>query len=90
MDLDTREYIALAENTVPEVRRHLLLWHVARTWGRHPRPPKHFPVHPRGTRHAVSLPLRADPVPPVAEGGKRVLMKLHALYGPMVVNLERV
>jgi hypothetical protein len=89
MDL-TREYIALAENTVSEVRRHILLWHVARAWGRYKNPPTRFRIHAPGTKHALSLPLRFDPVGVVSESDKKVLLQLHQRYGPAVVSLQRV
>lgn len=86
----TREYIDLAEDAVSGVRRQILLWHVARAWGRYKKPFTQFLRHPPGTKHALSLPLRFDPVDVVSESEKKVLLQLHQLYGPAVVSLERV
>lgn len=84
------EYYALVHDDMPELRRHILLWHIAHGWGRYPRPPKQFPRYHKNTRHPLSLPARNDPPPGVNESGKDLLLRLHQVYGPVVVNLERV
>lgn len=84
----TREYVDLCKGEVTGLRRDILLWHVSRAWGC--KPCTRFPIFPIDTRHPLTLPCRHDPAPTTDEVTTRHLLTLHQLYGPTVVDLNRV